>query len=413
MKTITDTKSPPLRFKDDQGKEFPEWEVNSLKQLGETYGGLSGKSKDDFGDGKKYVQYLQVFESSRVKLENCGFVRILESEKQHRVFKGDVLFTVSSETRDEVGISSVVLDDIDELYLNSFCFGLRLESNELSPDFARYLFRNHEFRREIFRLSQGSTRFNLSKKAMMGISLFVPHQQEQQKISNFLSPIDTRIEQLVEKRSLFERFKKGLMQKFFNQEIRFKDAQGNEYQEWEYKVIKEIGEIVTGKTPSTADKSLWNGNLKFITPTDISDARKYQANVERYIRKSKNTRIIPPYSIIYTCIASIGKICISTENCATNQQINAIIPFSGICNEYVYYCLLNATPRIKATQGNSTVPIINKSQFGRIKLLFPCFEEQQKIAEFFSSIDRKIELISEQISQTRQFKKGLLQQMFV
>lgn len=207
--------SQEIRFKDDQGKEYPEWEVISLKQVGETYGGLSGKSKDDFGDGKQYVQYLQVFENSRVKLENCGLVRISESEKQHRVCKGDVLFTVSSETRDEVGVSSVVLDETDELYLNSFCFGLRLNLNKLSPDFARYLFRNQEFRRKIVRLSQGSTRFNLSKKAVMEISEFVPHHDEQQKIANFLSSIDRKIELISGQISQTRDFKLGLLQQMF------------------------------------------------------------------------------------------------------------------------------------------------------------------------------------------------------
>lgn len=204
-----------IRFKDDQGNKYQDWEIISLSQLGQTYGGLSGKSKDDFGDGKKYVQYLQVFENSRVQLENCGLVRILQGEYQHRVCKGDVLFTISSETRDEVGISSVVLDEIDELYLNSFCFGLRLNSNKLSPDFARYLFRNHEFRREMYRLSQGSTRFNLSKKAVMGISVFVPHHQEQQNIADFLASLDRKLEQIKEQINQTREFKKGLLQQMF------------------------------------------------------------------------------------------------------------------------------------------------------------------------------------------------------
>ena len=400
MKTMADTKSPPLRFKDDSGNDYPEWEDNALEAVSNIAMGTSPKSEAY----NREMSGLPLIQGNADIVDRKSAPRIYTQVITKLCCPDDVLISV----RAPVGEISIAV--------HKACIGRGIAAIKAKERVSQGFLYQHLiwFEPKWARFSQGSTFDSINSKDLKLLRIVMPSvEQEQIKIAAFLSSIDTRIEQLEKKKSLFEQFKKGLMQRLFSQEIRFKDAQGNEYPEWEYKVIKEIGEIVTGKTPSTADKSLWNGNLKFITPTDISDARKYQANVERYIRKSKNTRIIPPYSIIYTCIASIGKICISTENCATNQQINAIIPFSGICNEYVYYCLLNATPRIKATQGNSTVPIINKSQFERIKLLFPCFEEQQKIAEFFSSIDRKIELISEKISQTRQFKKGLLQQMFV
>lgn len=104
---------------------------------------------------------------------------------------GDVFFTVSSETPNEIGMSSVLLDEIEELYLNSFCFGFRANSlSELNPYFSRYLFRSENFRNEIIKLAQGSTRYNMSKLQLLKIEILLPCIEEQTKIANFLSAIE-------------------------------------------------------------------------------------------------------------------------------------------------------------------------------------------------------------------------------
>ena len=174
----------------------------------------------------------------------------------------------------------------------------------------------------------------------------------------------------------------------------------------------EIGKVVTGKTPSTKNKSLWGGDIQFITPSDINDEDKYQISTERYIKQTKDIRILPPKSIIYTCIASIGKICISVKPCATNQQINALTPSKNYDSEYVYYSLLKMTPRIKATQATTTLPIINKTEFKKINISIPCLDEQQKIAAFLSSVDTKIEQFNKKKALLEQYKKGTMQKLF-
>ena len=97
--------------------------------------------------------------------------------------------------------------------------------------------------------------------------------------------------------------------------------------EWELKSLGEIGEIITGKTPSTKDLDLWNGDIQFVTPTDITE-NKYQHSTERTIKKADNLKILPQKSIMFTCIASIGKMSLSLNPCVTNQQINSVIPHS-------------------------------------------------------------------------------------
>jgi type I restriction enzyme S subunit len=158
---------------------------------------------------------------------------------------------------------------------------------------------------------------------------------------------------------------------------------------------------------------LWNGDIQFITPTDIKDGIKYQESTERYVVDNDKIKILPSNSIIYTCIASIGKMCISKFPCITNQQINSLVVHEDCNFEYVYYWLFYITPYVKTTQANTTLPIINKTDFSKFSISIPCLEEQQKIAYFLSSIDAKIEIVNQQINQTQTFKKGLLQQMFV
>jgi type I restriction enzyme S subunit len=259
----------------------------------------------------------------------------------------------------------------------------------------------------------GQAQPGLSVKNLEKVNVIVPTLPEQQKIASFLSAVDEKIQQLTKKKALLEQYKKGVMQQLFSGQLRFKDENGNPYSDWEEKRLGEVSEIITGKTPNTSDEKLWVGDIQFITPTDIQEATKYQIHTSRTVTKNEKMKILPINTIAYTCIASIGKMCLTTKPSITNQQINSIIPFNNLDNDYTYYFLLFLTPKIKSTQANTTLPIINKTDFSRFEIKIPCLEEQQKIATYLSSIDTKIERVNNQINQTQTFKKGLLQQMFV
>ncbi|SHE99761.1 type I restriction enzyme, S subunit [Psychroflexus salarius] len=200
----------------DDGCDFPDWEEKKLGEIGNTYSGLSGKKKDDFGEGYKYIQYKQIFDNSKIDILECGEVSINESEKQNKVEFGDIFFTVSSETPDEIATASVFLSSVEEtIYLNSFCFGYRLDKNIISPFYARYLFRSHSFRKKIIPLAQGSTRFNISKSNFIKLKTKLPTLKEQTKIANFLSSIDQKITHTQAQLEQTQSFKKGLLQKMF------------------------------------------------------------------------------------------------------------------------------------------------------------------------------------------------------
>ena len=195
-----------------------EWEEVRLGNIGKTYGGLTKKTAEDFAAGDaQYITYKNIFDNNKIDISIFDNVKINNDEKQNKVMYGDVLFTTSSETPEEVGMSSVLLDEIDELYLNSFCFGYRLNDlNILNPQFARFYFRSFYMRDKISRLAQGSTRFNLSKLQVMKIKIKLPPMEEQEKIAHVLTLSDKEIELLKEELETLKEQKRGLMQRLLN-----------------------------------------------------------------------------------------------------------------------------------------------------------------------------------------------------
>lgn len=163
------------------------------------YGGLSGKSKQDFSEGDgRFVAYTDVFARPTVDVVPQNRVRVAAGERQNRVARGDVLFTASSESAAEVGMSSVVMIEPDEpLYLNSFCFGLRFnDSVDIDPSFARHLFRSSHMRRAIARTASGVTRFNISKDRFRRLEIPLPPLSDQKNIASTLDALDALVNDL-------------------------------------------------------------------------------------------------------------------------------------------------------------------------------------------------------------------------
>lgn len=201
------------------------WTSLKLNEIGETFNGLSGKTKNDFSDveGKPYITYKSIFDDYKVNIDKVRYVDIEEDENQNKVKYGDVLFTTSSETPHEVGMSAVFLENVDEVYLNSFSFGFRINDfNTLNPEFAQFLFRGRDFRKVITSIAQGSTRFNLSKKQFMKTQILVPDLQGQYKIKEILDTITLEIELLEKELNIIKEQKKGLMQQLLTGKTRVK-----------------------------------------------------------------------------------------------------------------------------------------------------------------------------------------------
>ena len=166
----------------------------SFNDFGKPYSGLSGKSAEDFGNGWPYITYMNVYQNQIIDITDVGLVKINETEQQSVVRYGDILFTLSSETPDEVGMGAVYLGDAYPLYLNSFCFGVHItDESKIFPPFLAYYISTKSFRKAVFPLAQGSTRFNLPKNDFMKKIFHFPTVKKQSEIYSVLKAYSDKL----------------------------------------------------------------------------------------------------------------------------------------------------------------------------------------------------------------------------
>ena len=256
-----------------------DWKKVKLSDLIIPYGGLSGKSSNDFISGnEKYISYLSVFNDTIVK-SISEKVKIIPGEKQNIVKKGDLIFTQSSETAEEVGMASTYLGD-EEIYLNSFCFGGR-KKIEFDSFFMVCLLRSKRIREEISKVGQGSSRYNLSPSRLLNIEVNYPEDiSEQKAISKILLSFDKQIynlSKLIEKKKMI---RDGAVEDLMTGKTRldgFEDA-------WKEVKLCNVTEILTGLTYSPEDVKK-NGLLVLRSSNIQNDKLVFNDNV--YVDESK------------------------------------------------------------------------------------------------------------------------------
>lgn len=241
---------------------------------------------------------------------------------------------------------------------------------------------------------------------------------EQQKIADCLSSIDDLINAQRKKIEALKTHKKGLVQQLFPRlgetipRLRFPEFLDAD--EWERIPVGKIGEVITGNTPSTTMREYYGGDRLFVSPSDMADHRFiYNTKTTLTDLGYSKTRQIPADSVLFVCIGStIGKIAQNKVDCATNQQINAVVPSKNYSSGFIYYSLdLNAS-NIAELAGKQAVPIINKTVFSSVVLDLPSLKEQQLITECLSSLDEIISLQGKRLDSLKIHKKGLMQKIF-
>lgn len=193
-----------------------EWK--SIEEIGSYFGGLTGKTKEDFEEGNgKFITYMNVFSNPSLNPSVVGVVKINEGEKQNKIQRGDVLFTGSSETPEETGMSCVVTDKLEgDFYMNSFCFGLRLyKPEQYNLHYLKHLLRSESVRKSIAKTASGVTRFNISKARFSKIQIPIPSLDEQTRIvgilDTFTASIENLKEQIAQRRKQYEYYRDQLL----------------------------------------------------------------------------------------------------------------------------------------------------------------------------------------------------------
>ena len=258
---------------------------------------------------------------------------------------------------------------------------------------------------------------SLSAKTIERIKIKISNNaQEQEKIASFLTLIDKKIEKQKELVELLKKYKRGLLSQIFSQKLRFKDENGNNYPDWEEKRLGDICTIIGGGTPDTNNDKYWGDDINWFTPTEI--IKKYVDCSNRKISNlgllKSSAKILPIGTVLLTTRATLGEMSILQIEATTNQGFQSLIPNKNlVTSEFIYYC----QPIIKyycyKYANGSTFLEISKQSLAKLKLKIPYLNEQNKISEYLSKFDNKIQQEESRLNYLQMYKKGLLQQMFI
>ena len=401
---------PKLRF--PEFRDEPAWEGTTIGALGRFYYGKSAPKWSLSDDAPTpCVRYGELYTKFGPVISET-YSRTNTDPKTLRFSKGgEILIPRVGEKPDDFGKCCAYLP-LKDIAIGEMISVLETKQH---PLFYTYYFRT--LYKQFAKVVEGQNVKNLYFAELEPLQIQRPSIPEQQKIAECLSSVDELMAAQARKLDALKTHKKGLMQQLFPREgetqprLRFPEFQNAG--EWANEPLGALGEIVTGKTPSTKEADLWGGEILFITPTDISEDDKYQYTTARTVIETKSTKILPLSSVVYTCIASIGKMALTVHPSITNQQINAVVPNQKSLGEFIYYALLNLTPWIKTLPATNTLPIINKTDFSKIVIFLPEDKaEQQRIADCLTSLDDLIAAQTQKLEDLKTHKKGLMQQLF-
>ncbi|MDP2029517.1 MAG: restriction endonuclease subunit S [Thiobacillus sp.] len=401
---------PKLRF--PEFREADAWEPTTIGALGRFYYGKSAPKWSLAEDAPTpCVRYGELYTKFGPVITET-YSRTNTAPETLRFSKGgEILIPRVGEKPEDFGKCCAYLP-LKDIAIGEMISVLETKQH---PLFYTYYFRN--LYKQFAKVVEGQNVKNLYFSELEPLPIHCPSSPEQQKIAECLSSVDELIAAQARKMDALKTHKKWLMQQLFPREgetqprLRFPEYQNAG--EWASEPLGDFGEIVTGKTPSTKESDLWGGGILFITPTDISEDDKYQHTTARTVVETKSTKILPAGSVVYTCIASIGKMALTVHPSITNQQINAVVPNEKALGEFIYYALANMTPWIKTIPATSTLPIINKTDFSKIMIRHPEEKaEQQRIADCLTNLDDLIAAQTQKLDTLKTHKKGLMQQLF-
>ncbi|QKT05675.1 restriction endonuclease subunit S [Mycoplasma sp. OR1901] len=391
---------PEIRF-----KEFTnDWVLKRINEIGYKFSGLTGLTKDNFVGGKSiYISYLDVYKNNIIDFLPDNYVNI--HNHQNKIKIGDILVPTSSETINESGMASVFnFETSENVYLNSFCFGVRpYDVESIVPNFLGFLMRSKNIRKEIIKLSQGISRYNLNVNNFLSLQINIPNDKnEMKKIASLIDEIRQSITLLQRKLKKLENIKEFLLNKMFVSgqanfpEIRFKEFTNA----WVLKPVDEIATVKTGS--SNTDDATHNGIYPFfIRSEDVKKSNKY---------------IFDKEAVITIGDGKIGSVFHYVNGkFDLHQRCYGIFDFNYVSGKYFYwYFSSHFLERALSQSAKNTVDSVRMEMITKMDIQYPNVEkEQNKITLFFDNIDSSITLLQRKLEKLENIKSTLLNKMFI
>lgn len=411
MVKVEQNNVPELRF-----SEFSNlWEEKRLGEFLSFKNGINA-DKSKYGKGEKFINVLDIIADNPITNDSIiGRVEVSDKVfKKNEVVFGDVLFQRSSEIREEAGQSNVYLDKKRSSTFGGFVIRGR-PITSFDPIYFNFLLKTWSARKEITTKSGGSTRFNVGQDSLGEVIVHVTEDQmEQQKTATFLTSVDDRLKQLRRKHEQLKIYKRGLMQKIFSQQLRFKQGDGANFPDW--KETKLLDVFKERKELSTK-----NNGYEHISLTKegvVPKTKRYERDFlvgDDDIKKYKITR---KHDICYNpANLKFGVICRNKFGSGIFSPIYVTFEVTGSDVEFIEYFVTRPDfiNKVRKYEEGTVYErqAVKPADFLKFSITIPCIKEQQKIANLLSSLDKKIDATTTQITQTETFKKGLLQKMFV
>ena len=406
-------RTPKLRFPEYSS----DWTIKKLFEISDVRTGPFGSSlhQEDYVESGTPIITVEHLGETGITTNNLPFVSDYDRIrlKSFSLKEGDIVFS---------RVGSVDRACITGKKENGWLFSgrllrIRLTNNDYIPSFINQYFKNSFTRYRIRSAAVGQTMPSLNTKILKNFHLrFPPLRKEQEKIASFLTSVDSKIEKLSKKQELLREYKKGLMQKIFSQELRFKADDGSDYSDWEEKKLGDVCKITVGGTPDTSNNDYWNGNIPWLASGKLKNGNV--TTPSKYITKlgleNSATKLMPSNTVLLAMTgATLGKIGFLKFSSTGNQSIAGFLPNVKYESKFLFYSLNYGINQVFKYAGGAAQQGINKQTILGLRYKFPDIKEQTKIANFLSSIDSKIEQIGKQLDETKEFKKALLQQMFV
>jgi len=396
MSTATTTKQKPLvpelRFSDFSG----EWERHPLSELVDNVGGTALESHTDKQGTHKFIS-IGNYSTTGIYIDNGQRVVLNDKTKTKLLDKNNLAMVLNDKTASGDIIGSTILIDEDDSYIyNQRTERLVCKENFL-PKYAWLYLNSPRFRKRIVKISQGGTQIYVNFPSVKRELVLIPKSNEQQKIADFLGSVDAWLDNLRGQKTALQSYKQGMMQKLFTGQVRFKDEAGKSFPDWEEKQLGEICKIRTGKKDvnqgnpdgkypffTCAKKHTYSDEYSFDCEAiliagngEVGHSLRYSGKFEAYQRTYVLSDFMIRYDYVWTVINTLF------EDYVTNQTQMGAMPYIKL-----------------GTLQTFVVPT-------------PVEAEQQKIADFLTALDQTITTKADEITKVEEWKKGLMQKMFV
>jgi len=393
-------------------------DIKIIGDIGITYTGLSGKTKDDFGHGDaQYITFLNVLNNPVIDTSIFDKVDVKAGEKQNRCRKGDLFFNTSSETPEEVGMCAYLADDVSDLYLNSFCFGFHIKDKDVDGKYLSYYFRGKQGRKLMTMLAQGATRYNLSKENFMASEIELPLSDEQSRIATALYDIDTLIRNLDRTIEKKKNIRQGAMEQLLSGKKRLPGFKG----EWIEMKISEIGKI----SGAGVDKKS-NPNevpVRLVNFLDVYRRNRIaQCELHHWVTATPEKVLscnVKRGDIFFTPSSEmpddIGQSAVAIEdmeNVCYSYHIYRLRPLIELDPDYGAYAFQNKYffDQVKVeSEGSGKRYVVSLNKFKELyALLPPTVEEQRAIADTLTAMDDEIAVLQMERDKYANIRSGMM-----